>query len=610
VAVTSNAQAVLPAAQLASGTYNDVLSLRGLSTQAYNSFKGAYSCKLLNYNYFGPVITLRHSADTNGVNTQNFYADVCGNLGTGYLGTGVPVWAWLAENGANTQYAYVTKWYDQAMDICFNCATQYTTGSQPIYDVSYGLINFGYTGAAGGVVAPQTNCFLNLPNGALPFGDSTFSVVTRLWNNTAPAASYYPYPVGGGTGSNLASFGFWLYLVTNPVYGYGTWGYGSSSTQLIVPNNALVFQYLSTGTSSAGTYTLFVNDVSNTYTPGGTLVRVQPSTGNTIGNFLGQTIAVPSNTAFLNAQMHNIFITNNFVSSTDRFILESTPIQFPLYVSTMALTASALTSSSVTLSWTAPTNAASYVYYINNTAVTASSLTGTTTLTAVFNGLSINGPVNMVVSAYNANGTMIAEGMTMAALYNFATPAILGSGNALIANPPAVNNFASLATGGGGPIISPLAINGWTLSGSIASNANLLGNLGTNGNYAVNASSATGYSAACPYGQYFSCQFYGLASNTFTITSTSMAMTARTYTVSFAAATRSVFNNVHVLTVSLAGGSKSTASTFTASNTAYPWTTFSFTCTPSVAGNYSLTATWTTSNANDTTMSIANISVI
>ena len=115
--ISTNAQAVLPPSLYVSGAFNDVLSndtfsgkkATTLSAAAYSSVKGAFSCKLINYNYFGPIMTLRYSTDVCGNFTQNFYADVCGNMGTAYLGTGTPVRAWLSSaSGANITYAYVT----------------------------------------------------------------------------------------------------------------------------------------------------------------------------------------------------------------------------------------------------------------------------------------------------------------------------------------------------------------------------------------------------------------------------------------------------------------------------------------------------------------------
>jgi len=178
--ITNNGAAVLPASIYSSGLYNATLNNASLSAGAYSSIKGAYASRLLNYNYFGPTVTLRYSTDTTGSFTQNFYSDICGNMGTGYLGTGQSVSSWLSSNSANTTYAFVTKWYDQGMDVSFNSATQYTLTNQPTYDVSYGVVNYGYTGGIG-ISSPNTQCYLSLPNSAFPYGNSAFTYSIRWY---------------------------------------------------------------------------------------------------------------------------------------------------------------------------------------------------------------------------------------------------------------------------------------------------------------------------------------------------------------------------------------------------------------------------------------------
>jgi hypothetical protein len=246
----------------------------------------------------------------------------------------------------------------------------------------------------------------------------------------------------------------------------------------------------------------------------------------------------------------------------------------------------------MTLTWTAPAGASSYTYYINDAAVVPNSLTGTTTLTAVFSGLTVR-PNKVVVNAYNAGGTLIAEGVVKNYLvtnYNFASPA--AAANSLIQNPS--------------------SIAGWTATGTLTSNTQ--GVTGTYGNFVVANGTNGGYMYPCPYGTFFMCQFYGMASNSFTLTSATFTLYARTYTVSFVAATRGVFNTAQVMTVTLMGtsalGSVSTQTTFTASNTQYPWTPFSFTGTaPVTATNYYLLITWSTSNTADSMIGISQILV-
>ena len=155
-----------------------VYPLQYLTTAGYNSCQGAYGCRLLNSNYTGPVMTLRSSGGTGA--SSDFYADVNGNLTTAY-GSGTTLASWLTTQGGSTTYAFVSTWYDQSVTTS-NHATQASTGSQPIYDVANKLVNFGYQGGGGGVASPQTNSYLNLQNGALPYNDSNYTYTLKHWN--------------------------------------------------------------------------------------------------------------------------------------------------------------------------------------------------------------------------------------------------------------------------------------------------------------------------------------------------------------------------------------------------------------------------------------------
>jgi len=194
-----------------------------------------------------------------------------------------------------------------------------------------------------------------------------------------------------------------------------------------------------------------------------------------------------------------------------------------------------------------------------------------------------------------------------------------GSGIVVLAFPQLVEtylvnnyNFASPAPPTNGFILNPSSIPGWTASGTLAGNTQ--GTTGPNGNFVIGNGTNGGYMYQSPYGQMFMCQFYWGQTNSFSLTSAPFTLLARTYTVSFIAATRSLFNAAQVMTVTLMGtnalGSVSTQSTFTTSSTQYPWTPFSFTCTAPVAGNnYYLVITWSTSITADTMIGISQILV-
>lgn len=82
----------------------------------------AFSVRIVNPTYSGPVFNLRRSSDNA---TSNFYTDATQSyLTTGANNTGTSFATWI---GANT--AFVVTWYDQSGQR--NNATQATTGNQP-----------------------------------------------------------------------------------------------------------------------------------------------------------------------------------------------------------------------------------------------------------------------------------------------------------------------------------------------------------------------------------------------------------------------------------------------------------------------------------------------
>ena len=347
--IATNKQAVAPNAA------NDMISMSPLSATAISNFKGAFACQLLNYNYFGPVMTLRASFDAYGNYTANFYADVNGNLGTGYLGTGTPLVSWLKTMNSNTTYAYVTKWFNQGMDVCFNSAYQYKVGSQPIYDAVYGIINFGYQGTNGGVSAPQTNTYLQLSDGALPYTDSSFTYTFRYWN--APTNSAYNGQsvisggsnAGTGTGLTLDINAGGQYLLDLYAAGYALGSYLTSAV--------LTWRYTSQ------LWNLNINGGS--VLTATTISRVQTPVNNVIGTCnTGQ--ATNSYNPF-NGQLYYMYIFSTSIADTDRIILESTPSYYPYNISNTQLSVVTYSSPvSVLLSWTANSNVNYYSIYLNN----------------------------------------------------------------------------------------------------------------------------------------------------------------------------------------------------------------------------------------------------
>ena len=386
-AVTSNQQAILPSSIVSSNLYNAVLNNATLTTAAYNGMKGAFACRLVNYNYFGPTVTLRYSTDSGASYTKNFYADICGNLGTQYLGTGQSVSSWLSSNSANTTYAYVTKWYNQGMDVSFNCATQYTTSLQPVYDVSNGLLNFGYNGGTFGVNAPSTNYQLNLPDTAFPLGDSSYTITIKhgYMNSLTNVGIWEGGATGGASGSaNI--------LITQTTYINDWWNGGVASFGTPTANNVVTVKYTTGGGTNS--HMGYINGTS--YVLNTTSTRNQLSGSNFIGYSPG------SSSNNFNGQLYYMYILNNAVSDADRQLIEATPYQYaPLPL--MAITVSSVTSTMFVPSWTAVANATTYVMYINS--VVYGTVTSGQTITPGYNG-----PWTVNVYAYNATYNLLASG--------------------------------------------------------------------------------------------------------------------------------------------------------------------------------------------------------
>jgi hypothetical protein len=429
IAVTSNAMAVLNSAQIANGGFKDVMTMQGVSTPAYQSIKGGFACRLLNYDYFGPVMTLRYSNDVCGNYTQNFYSDVAGNLGTQYLGTGVSVTSWLYGAGANITYAYVSKWYNQGMDICFNSATQYVLGSQPIYDVATGVMNFGYQGTGGGVIAPQTNAYFNLPNAALPYNDSSYSYVFKHYNTSVSTTgnAYLPIVSGGGPGNNTGcELGFF-----NNVYSINWFG-SQVNLGTVTPNTVVATTYKSGAANNSAV--LYANygsgDISSSWTPGApaNTIRSQPVTTNYIGQGAWHTADK------INSQVYYLYMFNTVLSSDDRLAIQATATPVPITVVNVPISMSSITTSGFTATWTNPFSSTSTMgattttYFVNGTKNTSVAATGTNSLSITYTNLT-GYPFQFAIYIYNSVGAVVASGSAATPMSGFtisgATPTTL-----------------------------------------------------------------------------------------------------------------------------------------------------------------------------------------
>jgi len=284
-----------------------VEGLNTVSTSAYNSAQGVYGMKLLNNKYTGPIITLRANTDTTGTQTSDFYANLSGDLTTQYGMLGTSVTSWLSGLSANTSYAYVTKWYDQSVNTT-NHATQTVTTSQPVYDVANKVINFGYTGAGGGYVTTyNSNAYLNLPNGSLPYGDSSYSVIFKHWNLNSYTNNNTGFWSGGTTVTNQLN----MVLCLNTSYCNDWWSGGAATFGTLNANSVITCTYISGG----GVHKGYQNNSSTSLATG---VRSQTNSNNKIGYAPG------NSNGYLNGQLYYFYVFNSSLLDADRLLIEAT----------------------------------------------------------------------------------------------------------------------------------------------------------------------------------------------------------------------------------------------------------------------------------------------
>lgn len=264
-----------------------------LSTAAQNGFVGAYHTILISSSYKGPSVNIRRSTDNA---TSDFYSDSNGNMGQSLGAKGTSITSWL--NGAT---GYVTIWYDQSGT--GNHATQTITTSQPSLNVTNKYIDF----------SSPANSFFNLPNGAIPYGNSAYTFVLKHGTKSNNLGGF----LGGGTfattnGMNAFRFnntGYYNYWYGNDLLG-GTAATGNTVTAKYITNVSR---------------TIYVNGVSATSASASG--RNSGSGNNTIG--------VTNNTGeeYLNSQLYFLFIFNVDLTDADRAMVEAgkPPVAFSCF---------------------------------------------------------------------------------------------------------------------------------------------------------------------------------------------------------------------------------------------------------------------------------------
>jgi len=252
--------------------------------------QGLFACKWVNYAYTGAILNIRRSNDNV---TQDFYIDFSGTIITTQAQeAGTSLSSWL--NGAT---AYVKTWYDQSGS--GNHATQTTTASQPSFSLSAKAIDF----------SSPANAVFNLPNGTVPYGNSSYSLFFKIITNKTNAGVLL-FTGGGGkvgtsdstiirteTTTTMANWWDGVYRVTTPDTTIQNCGFIYDNT---VPN---IKSYVN-------------NILTNTFSTSTQGVRNALSTPVMIGNgggyFDGQ---------FLNNQVQNILIFNRVLTSTEMAII-------------------------------------------------------------------------------------------------------------------------------------------------------------------------------------------------------------------------------------------------------------------------------------------------
>lgn len=253
-------------------------------TSVPTNLSGLYSIKLVNNLYFGPIFNIVRSSDSA---SSDFYTNCVGlKYTTGYNNTGTSIISWL---GSST-IAYVSIWYDQSGK--GNNATQTTPASRPYFNWLNNYIYF------------PSNCFLNLPNGTVPYNTS-YTVFAQHCQIANTAGGLIGSGVNGSTNrtnnfrrNNAAYVNYW-------------WGndYGSG-TYLF--NNKLTWIY----NTSTTTTTLYQNEVAQTG---------QNRTGwngQASNNFIGKT----TNNEYLTGHLINVALYKSVLTSNERLQLEGLSI--------------------------------------------------------------------------------------------------------------------------------------------------------------------------------------------------------------------------------------------------------------------------------------------
>ena len=271
---------------------------------------GAYGTRLLNSAYTGAVMKIRKSTDTSQTNLTDFYADIYGNLYTGANGTGTTLSAWLG--GANP---LVTTWYDQTGN--GNNATQTTTTLQPVYNQTSKCVDLGTTTTGG-----QSNAFFNLPNGTVPYNNSSYTIVLKHGTVITPASGASGL-IGAGLDGyiSVSNQNRSNNFVIDNMNTYTNYWYNNDYSVPVTysANTTVSFKY-ATNSNGMGR-NIYVNGSAGTGTKTGGFTTGNTSTAD--NNMIGRNVYSFKSTS-LNGQLYYVYIVPSALSDADRNVLEAT----------------------------------------------------------------------------------------------------------------------------------------------------------------------------------------------------------------------------------------------------------------------------------------------
>ncbi len=165
------------------------------------------------------------------------------------------------------------------------------------------LINFGYVGSSGGVISPHSNSFFNLPDGTVPYGNTSYTVTMKhLHTSNVTTGGWL------GSGGVLANDCNCFRFISTTYINY--WDNFDVRAGTYADGNIVTFKYdnVTTGT------TAYVNSLALP-------VQNRLARNSTNGSCtIGRTVF----NEYLNGQLYYLYIFNTPLNDADRGAIEAT----------------------------------------------------------------------------------------------------------------------------------------------------------------------------------------------------------------------------------------------------------------------------------------------